>query len=197
MLISLQNNITIFAFPKTGTTAVETVLAPYCDIVLSGNPSVKHMPVRKFERFIRPYLASIDFERTETACVLREPLDWLGSWYRYRRRDGLRQRPNSTADVTFEEFVLAYMSPVPPPYAKVGCPAKFVSRKGGELGIDHLFRYDRFRTYLEFLQDRFSMHLQFEQKNVSPTGDLALTATTRNLVQEYLARDYEIFDSIR
>jgi len=71
---------------------------------------VKHMQLRRFERFLRPYLKSVDHADVETTCLYRNPIDWLGSWYRYRQRDALIGHKNSTADKSFEDFVLSYLS---------------------------------------------------------------------------------------
>ena len=58
----------------------------------SRSPRTKHMTMRVFERYMMPYLREIGAGDTETFCVIREPTDWLGSWYRYRSRlrPGLR-----------------------------------------------------------------------------------------------------------
>lgn len=196
MLISIDKNLALLAMAKTGTTAVEQAIAPLCDIVLQGTPRVKHMQLRRFERFLRPYLATLDAEDVETACVFREPLDWLGSWYRYRSRPALDGKSNSTAGLSFADFVDAYLSDDPPAFARVGRPSRFVSRSDGSVGITHLFRYDTFETYVRFLESRFGVPLDLKQVNVSPNGDTTLPHALRLKAQDAMADDYEIYESI-
>ena len=40
-------------------------------------------------------------------ALMREPVDWLGSWYRYRQRDGMARPQNSTREISFDAFVRA------------------------------------------------------------------------------------------
>ena len=54
------------------------------------------MTLRTFERFVAPYLDWIGVPSVETVCVIREPVDWLGSWYRYNARHAIRKEPRST-----------------------------------------------------------------------------------------------------
>ena len=79
MLVSIRRRLAYIAMPKTGSTALEPVLAPLCDICLVG--TAKHMNMRAFERYMLPYLRYLGLEEVETVCVVREPVDWLGSWY--------------------------------------------------------------------------------------------------------------------
>ena len=46
--------------------------------------------------------------------VMREPRDWLGSWYRYRQRPGIPDKRRSTAGMSFDAFVEAYCTEKPP-----------------------------------------------------------------------------------
>ena len=196
MLISLKNNIAVLAMTKTGSTSIEAKLAPFCDMVFTQDPRVKHIQLKRFDRFFRPYLETLGFKDIETTCVFREPLDWLSSWYRYRQRDQLKGHPNSTAGLSFEEFVLNYLSDSPNPYAKVGRQSKFVTDKNGKVSIDHLFRYDEFQQYENFLSQRFGKKLSFEKLNVSPIAQIDLPSSTRSKLEQKLGTDFEIYEGL-
>jgi len=80
-----KENLVLLAVPKTGTTAIEKSLSPFADISILNPPGLEHTPVAKFNRFVQPYLESVGSNAMETAGVIRNPLAWLGSWYRYGR----------------------------------------------------------------------------------------------------------------
>ena len=81
--ISIDKRLAFLAMPKTGTTALHKALVPHCEIRFGRAPRPKHMSMRFFEEFMLPYLREIGAGDTETVCVILEPVDWLGSWYRY------------------------------------------------------------------------------------------------------------------
>ncbi|MFT7107526.1 MAG: hypothetical protein ACJAVT_002050 [Yoonia sp.] len=46
-------------------------------------------------------------------AIVRNPIDWLGSWYCYRTREDLIGHENCTRDISFNDFALEYCG-VPP-----------------------------------------------------------------------------------
>ncbi|WP_145996709.1 gamma-glutamyl kinase [Monaibacterium marinum] len=191
MLVSLKAGIAYLAMPKTGSTAIEAALAPDSDILMSGHPNLKHMRLRRFERYVRPLLPASD---VETVAVIREPIEWLSSWYRYRSRPQLDGRPNSTAQISFNEFVEAWLQDDPPAYARVGKPAEFLAPPQDGPEISHLFRYDAFDMFVEFLSDRFDRSLAVPHMNVSPAIDVDLSPALRAQLCENLSADYELYE---
>ncbi|WP_439154938.1 gamma-glutamyl kinase [Yoonia sp.] len=177
MLVFSKENLVILAVPKTGTTALAGALAPRASMVLRDPPHLKHTPCRRYNRFLRPLLMQPGGQAPELMAVVRHPVDWLGSWFRYRTRDALAGHPNSTRDVTFDDFVLEYCKAQPAPFATVGSQAKFLRTADGEIGVDHLFRYEAWDKVIRFLDQRLHMRVAPQQKNVSPSMDLTLSAT--------------------
>ena len=196
MLISIKNNLAFLAMTKTGSTAVEQSLVPFCDIIFTHDPRLKHMQLKKFERFLRPYLHSLNIDQVQTTCLFRDPIDWLGSWYRYRSRSSLDGKPNSTAKVSFNQFIENYLSETPEPFAKIGRQSKFVMNRNGDVGIDHLFRYEDFAQFERFISDRFSQTFEFDRRNVSPKIDIQLSSALRKALYENLALDFEIHEKL-
>ncbi|MBR9863840.1 MAG: hypothetical protein GYB24_10410 [Rhodobacteraceae bacterium] len=128
--------------------------------------------------------------------MIREPVDWLGSWYRYRSREELNGTPNSTANVSFDEFVAAYLSDNPPEFARVGSQAKFMSDKDGALGLSHLFRYDDMDGLVRFLQNRLNRQFTLGRANQSPKGETSLSPTLLAEYQKACAQDFEIYERL-
>lgn len=192
MLISLKHRIALLAMPKTASTSIESVLAGECDIVAQHSPQTKHTSARKFERFLKPYLASVGANDIETACLFREPVSWLSSWYAYRTRDKIIGTPKSTSGISFDDFVSAYLSPDPPEYARVGRQSRFVCNTAGDLAIDHLFAYEKITGYVGFLENRFGRSIKLPRMNSSGPRDRDLSVETRLKLERELEKDFLI-----
>lgn len=192
MLIFWKARLALLAVPKTGTTALELALAPDADAAVLNPPGLKHCNVRKFRRDLSGFFEQNGRRPLELVATMREPVDWLGSWYRYRSRDALNGQPNSTAGITFDAFVEAYLSHSPPPFAKVGSQANFL-----EGGVDHLFAYGDQKGLLGFLGDRLGRTIETQPTNVSPRGSIALSASTLATFKVEYKADFELWDSLR
>lgn len=110
MMVFIEKNLVFLSMPKTASTAFIAALTPYASMMIKSPPGVKHMNLRRFDNRLRPVLEKSQKEPLETMAVIRHPIDWLGSSYRYRQRDKIENTPNSTKDVSFDTFVQAYMS---------------------------------------------------------------------------------------
>jgi hypothetical protein len=115
MIAAPQHGLLFLAMPKCASTAIEAALEPHGQVVTRGNPGLKHMHYRGFERFVQPMLRRTGHPRHsyDVVCIFREPVHWLHSWWRYRARPELR-RPESVrhanypGDVSFATFCDAY-----------------------------------------------------------------------------------------
>ena len=173
MLISEEHAFVFFCTPKCASNSVEAMLKPYARLQLLGSPPVRHTNVRTFDAYIRPYLESVapktEFTRV---AIVRDPVDWLYSWYRFRSRAELRggASENSTAGVSFEEFVDSYLDAESrPAYADVGSQAEFLATESGEIGVDRLFAFDELDELLSFFSARIGKPLSLTALNVSPS----------------------------
>ena len=169
MLVFWKENLVFLAVPKTGTTAIEGALAPHAAMVLRDPPHIKHAPLYRYRRFFEPMFEQTCDRIPETLAVIRHPVDWLSSWYRYRNRHALVGHPNSTRNVNFNEFVLEYCKEKPAPFANVGSQATYVFNGKGERLTTHLFAYDNQPALIAFLEARLETTITLKQLNVSPT----------------------------
>ncbi|ABD54902.1 sulfotransferase family 2 domain-containing protein [Jannaschia sp. CCS1] len=176
MLVFWKARLVLLAVPKTGTTALEDALLPHADSAILNPPQQKHCTVRRYRTQLQPFFEQRGQRKLELMAVVREPVDWLSSWYRYRARDQIVGHANSTAEVTFDTFVDAWLQDDPPDYAKVGRQSRFVSEGDGSLGVDHLFRHDQLHEAVAFLEDRVQATLDVGRSNVSPARDAVLSA---------------------
>lgn len=195
MLVFYKERLAFLSVPKTGTTAYEAALAPRADMVISEPPMLKHAPVYRYNRFIRPMFVNVCNRELEVMAVMREPISWLGSWYRYRQRPFMAGKPNSTEAISFDDFVLAYMKGKRPGFADVGSQLKFLERQPNGIGVTHLFRYEDQARLQRFLSDRLGMDLSLQRMNVSPQIELTLDPEVEGKFRRKFADEFTLYDS--
>lgn len=196
MLVFWQQRLALLATPKTGTTAIESALESLAAVVIQRPPQLKHTTVARYHRFIGPYLESSAGQPFTLVTVMREPRDWLGSWYRYRQRQDMGNDQNSTSGISFEDFVRAYCSDKPPAWAQVGSQARFVTPHKNGRGLDRLFRYEAIEDFIHFLEEKLDCEIILPRLNVSPAGDLHLSDQAEAMLHRHLARDFELYDTL-
>lgn len=196
MLVFMKQRLVMLSVPKTGTTAWQTALAPVADIVVRDPPELKHAPLYRYNRFFRPMFEKVCNAEMETVAVMREPVDWLGSWYRYRQRPFMEGRPNSTKGISFDEFVDAYSTGQPPAWANVGSQAKFLEPRPNGTAVTHLFRYDHLEKLLDFMQVRLDRQISLTRENVSPEIALTLSEETHRKLHRKRPEEFAMYMSI-
>lgn len=197
MIVFIKEKLAFLAMPKTGTTAIEQALDPWADIVFRNPPGAKHTNVQRFNRFYRKVFESHTDGPIETVSIIRHPLDWLGSWYRYRSRPQLTGHPNSTAEVSFDTFVTAYLSNDRPVWAKVGDQARFLTANPDTAPVTHLFQYEQMDLVVAFLSDRLGKDITLPQVNVSPRMPLDLSPDIDAKLRRKCADQFDLWDAAR
>lgn len=195
MLIFTDHRLTFLANPKTGTTAVYMALRAMADIAFSG--SGKHTNARQFNRRVAPFFKEMYGIETETVAVMRNPVDQLRSWYKYRTRPELEGSERHTAAMSFDNFVAAAISDTPPAYAQVGQQLQFLCDRRGHVIVDHLFDYDNQEGLTEFLSLRLERKISLEQHNVSPEVEAPLSDDILKQLKDKRARDFELYDKLK
>ena len=196
MLVFFKERLAFLSVPKTGTTAYESALAARADMVISEPPMLKHAPVYRYNRFIRPMFLRVCDAEMELMAVLREPVSWLGSWYRYRRRPFMEGKPNSTHGISFDDFVLAYMKGSKPGFADVGSQAAFVKPQPNGTAVTHFFRYEDQPRLQDFLRARLDVDFTLARENVSPPMELALDPAVEARLRRKCAEEFDLYASI-
>ena len=197
MLVFWKENLVLLSIPKTGSTTLEGALAPRASLVMRDPPEIKHAPCYRYKRFLKPLFKQVGEKELELMAVVRNPIDWLGSWYRYRTRDDLIGHPNSTRDVSFDDFVLEYCKGAPAPFANVGSQARFLTINDGEIGAKHLFQYEQWDQVIQYLEKRLDVTITLKDKNVSPKMDLALSSEVEAKLREKRAAEFAVWELAR
>lgn len=196
MMIFYKERLALLSVPKTGTTALQEALRDRADLIISDPPQLKHAPLYRYNRWIRPMFDKVCGAELEVVAVMREPISWLGSWFRYRQRPALDGHANSTRDLTFDAFVQAYCKGKPPAYANVGSQAKFLEAQPNGCKVDHLFRYEDTDALRLFLEYRLDTDIRLERRNVSPQAALTLTPEAEAHLRRKRAAEFDLYDSI-
>lgn len=195
MLVFWDQRLAFLATPKTGSTAIAAALESLAAVSVQRPPLLKHTTVHRYRRFIGPYLAAASKEEFTLVALMREPADWLGSWYRYRQREDT-ELERSTRGISFDAFVQAWCRDPQPEFAAVGSQGRFLRPRQGA-GVDRLFRYEEIATFVEFLEDRLGCEIILPRLNVSPPGATELSAQTEALLREVAAEDFALYGSLQ
>lgn len=192
MLVFLAPNLAFLAVPKTGTTAVEMALRGRADIAFRGR--LKHMTAPRFHNRFRPFLEENYGARPEAMAVMRDPIEQIRSWYRYRSR--LKAGRHAIRGIGFETFVEAMLSDSPPPFAEIGSQHRFLC--GGEAApmVEHLFAYEAQPRLLDFLSERFGERITLRPRNVSAPVDTPLSAELETRLRAARAREFALHDRL-
>lgn len=196
MLVFFKERLAFLSVPKTGTTAYEEVLRDRADLVISEPPQLKHAPVYRYNRFVRPMFLRVCDVELEVMAVMREPISWLGSWWRYRQRPFMQGKANATHGISFDDFVLAYMKGKKPGFADVGSQYNFLLTQPNGTGVTHLFRYEDQARLQGFLTERLDVTFDLPRRNVSPAMDVDLSPGVEERFRRKCADEFALYDSI-
>ena len=193
MLLFWKAKLVLLAVPKTGTTALEAALLAHADTAILNPPEKKHLTARRWRNQLAPFFEKRGTRQIETMAIIREPRDWLGSWYRYRARPEISGSASSTAGMDFAQFVTGWLSDPEPEYARVGRQSRFVANAEGKIIVDHLFRYEDLDQAVDFLQQRLGVTLDLGRRNISPQADLSLPPALEARLQREAAADFDLW----
>lgn len=194
MLVFWEQRLAFLATPKTGSTAIAAALESLAAVSIQRPPLLKHTTVHRYRRFIGPYLEAASKDRFTLVALMREPKDWLGSWYRFRQREET-EAGKSTRGMSFDDFVRAWCQEPRPDFADVGSQGRFLRPRQGQ-GVDRLFRYEEIESFVHFLEERLDCEITLPRLNVSPSGETDLSAETETLLQELAAEDFALYRTL-
>lgn len=163
-----------------------------------GPPEFKHLDYRQFARFVAPLLTDLGHPRDtyDVVCVIREPLDWLESWWRYRSRETLAdpshpRHSDYTGSMSFDGFVDAFLDGRVP---RIRPQAEFVEGSEGGIGVDRIFRYENLDALRSWMSARVRADLNFDQLNVSPRREVDISSSRRSAIRSFLGADYDLHE---
>lgn len=196
MLVFWDQRLVYLATPRTGSTAIEAALSAQAVLAVTRPPLLKHTTVRRYRRFLGPYLLAAAKAEFEVVAMMREPRDWLASWYRFRARGEGVEPEKSTRGISFDAFVTAWCGKDPPAFAAVGSQSRFLEPQNGARA-DRLFRYDDMDGFTAYLSARLGHPVRIDRLNAAPAGlDLTLRPETEARLRETAAGDFALYAGI-
>ena len=196
MLIFWEQRLVFLATPKAGSTAVEVALESLASVSMQRPAPIKHMSAPDFHQVLGPWLAAQAGEPFTTVALMREPIDWLRSWYRFRTRDDLDDPDHPMAGKSFDAFAQDYMAKAPPPHADIGSQSAHLCGPDGRPRVDRIFRYEDIDAFVHFLEDRLDCAVTLSRVNVPPAADVALQPATEAALNRAMAADFRLYDSL-
>ena len=132
----------------------------------------------------------------EGVAVIRDPVERLGSWYRYRTRLDPSRNQRSTREISFEDFIEALLQGGEKVAESTGSQHSFLTDTAGEIGTTHLLAYDAFEQVVAFLEDRLDTPLTIERKNASPEMHLDASLELIGRLREARADEFALYDRV-
>ncbi|WP_022706746.1 sulfotransferase family 2 domain-containing protein [Paracoccus zeaxanthinifaciens] len=194
MLIFWEQRLVFLANPKTGSSAIEMALESLASAALQRPAMLKHTDVATFRRHVGPWLQAQTGEAFTTVALMREPVDWLRSWYRFKLRDDHDDPHHAMQGVSFARFAELYAADDGPSRLGIGSQAGFLT--DGDAHADCIFRYEQIQDFVDFLENRLDCAIELPRINVPPSVDVALSDEAEEDLRELMAEDMMLYDSI-
>lgn len=194
MLIFWDHRLVFLATPKAGSTAVELALESLASAAIQRPAALKHTDIAAYRRHVGPWLHAQTGEEFATVALMREPVEWLRSWYRFRQRDDHDDPLHPMEGVSFARFARDYAAPGGPEALAIGSQSRFLTDDAGR--VDRIFRYEQMEAFVEFLEDRLDCAIELPRINVPPAVDVHLPAEDETLLRARMSADLALYRAI-
>ncbi|SCY41897.1 hypothetical protein [Paracoccus tibetensis] len=194
MLIFWDEGLVFLATPKAGSTAVEMALESLASAALLRPAALKHTSIGSYARHVGPWLSAQTGRSFTTVALMREPVDWLRSWYRFKLRDDQDEPFQSPEMASFPDFAARYAAPEGPGQLGIGSQRAFLVDGGAR--VDRIFRYEDMDQFVEFLENRLDCAIELPRINVPPSVDVHLESEAEARLRLCLAEDLALYSSL-
>ncbi|SES39188.1 hypothetical protein SAMN04490244_11525 [Tranquillimonas rosea] len=198
MLIGVKKRFVFVANTKAASTSIEAALIDQAEIHRGGSPARKHISLREALREYR-FLFGQEEHRPRHFLkfgVMRDPIDWIGSWFRYRKGNKVDQP--LPAGMTFAEFwQRADWNIRRPDGSKHLQGERFLGPKGGVMA-DVILPYHDLETGFARLCEGLGLPCRLPRRNVSRLDEIGeeIDPDLRAEMRAFYADDYALFDRI-
>lgn len=194
MIINVHAKLAYLAMTKCGSTAFENAIKHEANIAYTGVPRFSHMIGQQYHLHMKPYLKHVGFDKIETTSVIRYPLSWLESWWRYRTDVDYTPENRRTDDISFDRFVNIYADRGDI-FTEIWGQANFLCDDDMNVIVDHIFRYEEIDKLQDFWEERLGYKLNIERYNVSQERVSYVAPSTINRLENEFPHDFEIWES--
>ncbi|AUH32135.1 sulfotransferase family 2 domain-containing protein [Paracoccus tegillarcae] len=194
MLIFWEPRLVFLATPKAGSTAIEAALEPLAAVAMQRPAALKHVDKATLDAHVLPWLESAAGSTFTTVALMREPVEWLRSWYRFKLRDDHEDPEHRMEGVSFAQFAHDYASPDGPQHLNLVPQHRFLSSQGRT--VDRIFRYEEMQNFVDFLEDQLDCAISLPRLNVPPTVDVDLAGPDEQALRQAMAADIALYETI-
>ncbi|MBM3605646.1 MAG: sulfotransferase family protein [Alphaproteobacteria bacterium] len=194
MLIFWDQRLVFLATPKAGSSAIEMALESLASVALQRPATLKHTDIGTYNRHLGPWLAAQTGEVFTTVALMREPVDWLRSWYRFKLRDDGDLSRDTLDGLGFADFTAAYCAAKGPGKLGVGTQSDFLTN--GPERVDQIFRYERIDDFVDFLEGRLDCVIELPRINVPPSVDVHLDPAAEQQLRAAMANDLDLYQNL-
>lgn len=191
MLVFWDQRLVFLATPKAGSTAIAMALESLATTSIQRPDMMKHTDIGTFHRHVGPWLSAQAGEDFTTVALMREPVDWLRSWYRFRLRDNQDDPEHLMEGISFSHFADKYASEGGPKSLGIGDQSGFLQSEGQT--VDRIFRYENIGGFVEFLEDRLDCAVELPRANVPPAVDVDLPPGQEQKLRSAMRADLELY----
>lgn len=193
MLIGLEKKFVFVANTKTASTSIEKALLSHAEINHGGNPRRKHISLHEGIKAYPEVFAKSEREPEKffKFGVMRDPLDWISSWFRYRKGNNVESPLPS--DMTFEEFWARKDWNILRRGEKPYLQCDMFCHPNGEVLADAIVPYDRLDEVFARICAGLEIESALSRDNVSrlpSAGEIAPSLADE--MRDFYARDYEL-----
>lgn len=184
MMYLPEANLVYIAVPKTGGVSAANALRPYADpsTIYDTNDVNSMHTTSSFARRLYP--------KSDIVCVVREPVDWLFSKYKYTSGPYFSwDSVYTTRHQTFSRFVKRYLKgekPWPEPHRMQVDYAQ---------EANFIFKYENLSGFTNFLSKRLGQTIVLPTLNVSPQKSFDVPEDQILEVKSFLKDDYTLWNS--
>ncbi len=197
MLISVEKRFVFVANTKAASTSIEHLLLPYSDIARLGSPQRKHISMKQTLKsypflFDQPRFQPDSFFRFG---VMRHPLDWISSWYRYRK--GNKVDDPLAQDLDFSAFWAQKDWNIVRGDGTKHLQSQMFCSPNGELLMDVIIPYHQLDETLSLICDKFKIQRALTHENSSLISDPdTVPESLKDEMSEFYAKDFDLFDRL-
>ncbi|MDO5621943.1 MAG: hypothetical protein Q4G24_10780 [Paracoccus sp. (in: a-proteobacteria)] len=194
MLIFWEPRLVFLATPKAGSTAVQVALESLASVAVDRPAPLKHADSETFHRHILPWLNATAGESFTTVALMREPVSWLASWYRFLLRDDAENTDHPMANCSFDRFAQDYCAGQATHIRSIQPQSAFLGTSPHR--VNRIFRYEDIDRFTHFLEDRLDCVINLPRINVPPSVDVSLSEQTRRQLEMKMADDMNLYATL-
>ncbi len=199
MMVSVSHQFAFICIGKCASKSIEQAIKPYYSIKY-GHRFARHMSAYNYQA-VKSFLdEAIPDNQIESFCLVREPIDWVFSWYRFRQRDELKDinhigYKSSTAYLSFNEFVDGVLqNPKRKPFniRNQRCHLEI----DGYVGVDRVFDFNRMDLVQKYLSEKIGQQIELPVKNVSPKREFELDSSLEGELKDRFEEDISFYRKV-